>query len=326
MSEFEDIRSFAAGEQDEGKRLDLFLAEVSGFSRTKIQRFIENGCVTLNDAPAVKPSLQVRGGDEADILVPAAEEPRFAPEDIPLDIMYEDGRLLVVNKPAGMVVHPGCGVTAGTLASALLHHCRMLSGRGGALRPGIVHRLDRDTSGLLVIALDDETHELLSSMLSERKITRVYTAYVWGHPRPESGTIEAPIGRHPRIRTLQAVTPEGRRALTRYETIAPYRFLTRLRVTLGTGRTHQIRVHLAHIGHHVFGDTVYGGREERLKGFSPEVREQARLLLRGLRRQALHAGRLEFRHPITGERLSFDAEPPEDLRRLREALEREAER
>jgi len=325
MSEFEDIRSFTAGEQDKGKRLDLFLAEVSGFSRTKIHRFIENGSVTLNDSSAVKPSLPVRAGDEVDILVPAAVEPRFAPEDIPLDIVHEDDRLLVVNKPAGMVVHPGCGAVTGTLASALLHHCRTLSGRGGALRPGIVHRLDRDTSGLLVVALDDETHELLSAMLSERKITRIYTAYVWGHLRPESGAIDAPIGRHPRIRTLQAVIPEGRRALTSYDTIAGYGFLTRLRVTLGTGRTHQIRVHLAHIGHHVFGDPVYGGREERLKGFSPEVREQARLLLRGLGRQALHAGRLEFRHPITGERLTFEAEPPDDLRRLQEALDHESE-
>jgi 23S rRNA pseudouridine1911/1915/1917 synthase len=325
MNESEDIRSFIAEAQDAGKRIDAFLAEKSGFSRTKVSRCIEQGCVKVNDCAALKPSRPVCDGDEAVISPPRTEEPRFAPENIPLDIVYEDERLLVVNKPAGMVVHPGIGASTGTLAAALLYHCRTISSRGGAFRPGIVHRLDRDTSGLLAIALDDETHERLSLMISERKITRIYMAFVWGRPDPESGEIDAPIGRHPRIRTLNAVVPGGRRALTRYETIARYRFLSRLRVTLGTGRTHQIRVHLAHIGHHVFGDPCYGGREERLKGFDSEIRNRARALLRLLPRQALHAGRLEFRHPFTGEFLTFQATLPDDLARLLEALDHESD-
>jgi 23S rRNA pseudouridine1911/1915/1917 synthase len=323
MNECDDIRFFSAAEGDGGKRLDLFLAGASGLSRTKIHRLIGEGRVTLNDLTALKPSQPVQAGDEAVLEVPPAGEPGFTAEDIPLDIVYEDSRLIVVDKPAGMVVHPGCGVSSGTLASALLFHFRALSIRGGAKRPGIVHRLDRDTSGLLVAALDDETHERLSAMMSEHAVKRVYTAVVWGHPRQESGVIDAPIGRHPRIRTLMAVVPGGRPATTYYETTASHRFLSLLRVTLGTGRTHQIRVHLAHLGHPVFGDPDYGGREELLKGFDPDIRVRARRLLGDMPRQALHAGHLEFDHPFTGEHLSFDALPPEDMQRLLLELERE---
>jgi 23S rRNA pseudouridine1911/1915/1917 synthase len=323
MQEFEDIRSFVVREEDAGKRLDSYLAAVSGLSRSRVRTLLDDGNVILNDSPEVKPSRPVEPGDGIELLIPPSEEPHFQAEDIPLDIVYENDRLLVVNKPAGMVVHPGCGNVTGTLASALLHHCRSLSRRGGAMRPGIVHRLDMDTSGLLVVALDDEMHTLLSGMLSEHRIQRVYTAFAWGHPDPASGTIDAPVGRHPRYRTLQAVVEDGRPAITHYETTARYRFLSQVRVSLETGRTHQIRVHLAHLGHPVFGDPLYGGREERLKGYDPAVREEARRLLRDLPRQALHAGQLSFRHPITGEALSFTADLPEDLRRLRESLEKE---
>ncbi len=163
-------------------------------------------------------------------------------------------------------------------------------------------------------------------MIADRAVTRIYTAYVWGHPHPDAGIIDAPIDRHPKYRTLRAVVPEGRPAITRYETAAQYRFLSQLTVTLGTGRTHQIRVHLTHLGHHVFGDTVYGGREDRLKGFTPEVRNAARILLTLMPRQALHAGQLSFTHPATGAALSFTAEPPGDMLALRDALEREPKR
>ncbi len=323
MDDIGAIRSFTVDAAGGGARLDVFLAGASGVSRTKIKRLIEDGYVLVNDLVAMKPSLAVAPGDEIDFTVPPAEEPRFLPEDIPLDIVYEDRHLLVVNKPAGMVVHPGAGNVTGTPASALLFHCREITRRGGAFRPGIVHRLDRDTSGLLVVALDDETHEALSRMIADRAVTRVYTACVWGHPRPGSGIIDAPIDRHPKYRTLRAVVPGGRPANTRYETYAQYRFLSRLTVTLGTGRTHQIRVHLAHIGHHVFGDPIYGGRDDRLKGFSPEIRLAARKLLEIMPRQALHAGHLSFVHPVTGAALSFTARPPGDMLALEEALERE---
>lgn len=322
MQEFEDIRSFVVREEDAGKRLDIYLATVSGLSRSRVRKLLDDGNVIFNDSPEVKPSRSVEPGDGIELLIPPSEEPHFQAEDIPLDIVYEDDRLLVVNKPAGMVVHPGCGNVTGTLASALLHYCRTLSRRGGALRPGIVHRLDMDTSGLLVVALDDEMHTLLSHMLSEHTIQRIYAAFAWGHPDPSDGTIDAPVGRHPKFRTQQAVVEEGRPAVTHYETTARYRFLSQLRVVLETGRTHQIRVHLAHIGHPVFGDPLYGGREERLKGYDPSIREEARKLLRELPRQALHAGQLKFRHPVTGKALSFTADLPEDLRRLQEALEK----
>ncbi|MHB9028074.1 MAG: RluA family pseudouridine synthase [Candidatus Latescibacterota bacterium] len=323
MSEFEEIRSFSVPEPDAGKRLDIYLADASGFSRSRVRKLIDDGMALVNDAAAVKPSYPVREGDAIELLIPATREPQFLPEEISLDIVYEDDRLLVVNKPAGMVVHPGCGNVTGTLAAGLLHYCRTISKHGGAQRPGIVHRLDMDTSGLLVIALDDDMHAALSHLIAERKIKRIYTAFVWGHPDPVVGSIDAPIGRHPNNRTLKAVVENGRPAVTHYETSARYRFLSRLIVRLETGRTHQIRVHFAHIGRHVFGDPDYGGREERLKGFSPDIREEARALLRILHRQALHAGQLEFRHPATGQALSFHAPLPEDLRRLQEELERE---
>ena len=323
MDEIDDIRTFTVGENEAGNRLDIFLAGASGLSRSRIKNLIDDGFAEVNDLTVVKPSHSVSPGDVIELTIPSAPEPHFLPEDLPLDIVYEDRQMLVVNKPAGMVVHPGCGNVTGTLVSALLHYCQGLSTQSGAFRPGIVHRLDMNTSGLLVIALDDEIHALLARMISERRIKRIYTAFVWGHPHPPSGTIDAPMGRHPRIRTLQAVVPEGRPAVTHYETTHRYSFLSRLNVTLETGRTHQIRVHLASIGHHVFGDPDYGGREERLKGFDPEIRERARRLLKDLDRQALHAGRLEFRHPFTGKEMVFEVDLPEDLKRLKVRLDKE---
>jgi len=303
-----------------GVRADIFLSHRSGMTRSRIRKLFAEGCVTFGDGSPLKPSYHVEPNDTIRLVVPPVREPEFLPEDIPLDIAYEDDWIIVVNKPPGMVVHPGRGNVTGTLAAALLHHCKSLSGVGGPLRPGIVHRLDKNTSGLLVAALNDEIHVALSRMLQDREFRRIYTAIVWGRPEPESGTIEAPLGRHPRKPTLRAVVTDGKPAVTHYETEERYDFLTKLRITLQTGRTHQVRVHLAHVGHHVFGDPTYGGREERLRGFSPEIRQTARRLLGEFDRQALHAGRLEFDHPATGERLRFEIPPPEDFIRLEKAL------
>ncbi len=305
---------------DAGSRADQFLSGVSGVSRSKIKRLIDEGNAVFADGTPVKPSYPVETGDIIRITVTESREPAFLPEDIKLDIIYEDEHIIVINKPSGMVVHPGRGNWTGTLAAALLSHCRSLSSIGGETRPGIVHRLDRETSGLIIAALNDDVHVRLSRMIRDRCVSRIYTAFVWGHPYPESGTIEAPVGRHPKKPTLRAVIEGGKPSITTYTTEARYRFLSKLNVSLGTGRTHQIRVHLSHINHHVFGDPVYGGREERLKGFTPEIRQEARRLLALVPRQALHAGRLEFAHPVTGEAMRFDAPLPEDMKRLEDAI------
>ena len=319
------IRSFTVNDDDAGIRIDMFLAEHTGLSRSRVKGFIKDGFTVVNGEPITKPSYQVTSGDHIGLSIPSVTEPAFLPEKIPLDIIYRDEHIIVVNKPAGMVVHPGRGNVTGTLAGGLLYNCRSLAGVGDPSKPGIVHRLDMDTSGLLVAALNEEAHTALSQMVHDREIKRVYNAFVWGHPVPESGTIDAPVGRNPKNRKQQAVVENGRPSVTHYSTLARYEFLTKLEVILETGRTHQIRVHTAYIGHHVFGDPVYGGRENRLKGFSPEIRAEARFLLKGMKRQALHAARLAFDHPITGKALAFDAPYPDDLAWMQETLDNEGE-
>ncbi|MFC1552213.1 RluA family pseudouridine synthase [Candidatus Latescibacterota bacterium] len=322
MKNTPDIRTFTVDADSSGIRLDVFLAEHTGLSRTRIKILIKGGHSEIVDGKNPKPSYPVEEGDVIKISVPEIEEPDFLPENIPLDIVYEDEYILVVNKPAGMVVHPGRGNSTGTLASGLLYHCKSLSGVGEKMRPGIVHRIDKDTSGLLVVALNNKTHCILSDMIQKHEVKRMYTALVWGHPDPEEGTIDAPIGRHPSKGTLQSVIPSGRSAVTHYKVTTQYDFLSKLSITLETGRTHQIRVHLAHIGHHVFGDPYYGGRDERLKGFNPDIRVKAKNLLKNISRQVLHAERLEFIHPVTGEDFSFEAPLPEDISSLLAALDK----
>ena len=321
MNNSSGIFTFSVDSEDEGIRLDVFLARQLGLSRSQVKSFIDNGFAVLQSGKVLKASYPVEEGNYISISVPPRGEPDFIPEDIPLDIIFSDAHIAVINKPPGMVVHPGRGNITGTLASALLHYCCAVSGVGDTLRPGIVHRLDKDTSGLIVVALNDRSYAMLSAMIRSREISRYYTAFVWGHPDPPNGTIDAPIGRHPHKRTLFTVLRNGKTAVTHYETTAVYEFLSKLKIRLETGRTHQIRVHMAHIGHHVFGDPVYGGREERLKGFSPEVRAKARQLLTKLNRQALHAEQLEFRHPVTDEKLLFEVPLPEDLRLLQRSLD-----
>ena len=281
--------------RESGERIDALLAH-SGFTRSAAVRLIEAGKVT-RDGHTVKKSELSRPGEVFAVEVPDEAAPAKAEaQDIPLDVVYEDADVIVVNKPRGLVVHPAPGHPDGTLVNALLHHCGdSLSGVGGELRPGIVHRLDRDTSGLLIAAKNDFAHLALSAQLSDRSLSRIYEAVVHGSFREDSGTVDAPIGRHPTDRKRMAVTQKNSRAaVTHWEVIARYRGFTHVRCILETGRTHQIRVHMAHIGHPLLGDMVYGaGKPEK-----------------GLEGQCLHARSLKFRHPRTGGEVRLTSELP----------------
>ena len=304
--------------QDQGQRLDLFLTQqLPELSRTRVQSLIREGAVLVGDRREPV-RYAVRDGDTVRVEVPEPEPLQIQPESIPLDILYEDRDLLVVDKPAGMAVHPAPGSWQGTLVNALLHHCSDLSGINGVLRPGIVHRLDKNTTGLLLVAKNDRAHRGLAAQLESRSLERRYTALVWGLPTEETGLVDAPIGRNPRDRKLMAVVAGGRAARTHFEVVERYPFLSRLDLRLETGRTHQIRVHLQHDGHPVFGDPAYGGRS-RADGIRPEYRRTARGLLGLVDRQALHARRVGFDHPASGARLEFEAGPPPDMAGLIDA-------
>ena len=281
--------------RESGERIDALLA-YSGLTRSAAARLIGQGLVTRAGKPVKKSDL-TRAGDIFLVEVPDEPAPTDTPaQNIPLDIVYEDEDVIVVNKPRGMVVHPAPGHSDGTLVNALLYHCgESLSGVGGEQRPGIVHRLDRDTSGLIIAAKNDASHLALSAQLADRSLSRVYEAVVHGSLRADSGTVDAPIGRHPADRKRMAVTAKNSRAaVTHWQVIARYRGFTHVRCVLETGRTHQIRVHMAHIGHPLLGDMVYGaGKPEK-----------------GLEGQCLHARELKFRHPRTGEEIRLTSELP----------------
>ena len=296
----------------ESQRLDLFVSRVCPeLSRSRVQQLIKNGAVTVNGGGR-RPSYAVCAEDMVLVDVPAPELMELEGEDVPLNILHEDEDLLVLDKPAGMVVHPAPGVSTGTLVNALLHHCGDLSGIGGVLRPGIVHRLDKDTTGLLVVAKSDRGHKGLAGQLEDRSMQRTYTALVWGVVGTEVDRIEAPIGRHPRDRKRLAVVEGGRDAVTNLRRVQCFDFMTLLELKLETGRTHQIRVHLQHYGFPVFGDPVYGGRNQ-VRGIKAELRRQAESLLKMIDRQALHAAKLQFKHPASGKELVFTATLPEDF-------------
>jgi 23S rRNA pseudouridine1911/1915/1917 synthase len=293
-----------------GERLDSWLAARLDVSRSRATQLIEQGRVTLNGAVPKKRDRPVPG-DRVTVVIPPPQPSHIAPENIPLTIVYQDDDLLVIDKPAGLVVHPAPGNPSGTLVNALLHAVGDLSGIGGVLRPGIVHRLDKDTSGLMIVAKHDEAHRVLSAELKARRIRRAYLAAAWGHLPQDEIKVDAPIGRHPTERKRMAVVPDGRPARTRFVRVERWRAAELLRAELETGRTHQIRVHLLHLGHPVVGDRTYA--PERHKGFGGPERAWAAGLAKRVPRQFLHATELRFTHPRTGEPMRFDSPLPPDL-------------
>jgi 23S rRNA pseudouridine1911/1915/1917 synthase len=295
-----------------GERLDAWIAgRLPELSRTRVAALLEAGAILLNGRPARK-SLRPAPGDTIEIELPEPEPSDIAPEAIPLEILHEDADLLVVNKPAGLVVHPAPGHRGGTLVNALLHHIQDLSGVGGVLRPGIVHRLDKDTSGLLLVAKHDRAHRALASALRRREVRRRYLVAGWGHLDGDELDVDAPVGRALGDRKRMAVIERGRPARTRFRRLERWHAADLLEAELDTGRTHQIRVHLLHIGHPVVGDRVYAGGGAR--GVSGPFHAWARELERRVPRQFLHAVELAFRHPRTGEPLRLHAPLPDDLR------------
>lgn len=292
----------------DNKRIDTWLAgKLTWLSRTYIQKLINNNLVLVNGSP-VKTNYKLKIGNEVCVTIPEAQKLDIVPEDIELDIMYEDDSILIVNKPKGMVVHPAAGNYSGTLVNALMSYCgENLSDINGIIRPGIVHRLDKDTSGILVIAKNNEAHRELSRSLKTHSIKRVYVALVKGIIKENTGRINLPIGRHPVNRKKMSVnTKNGREAITYFRVLERFNRATYVELTLKTGRTHQIRVHMSYIGHPVIGDEVYGGKDKDY-GY----------VIKG---QALHAKLLGFNHPVTGEYMEFEAELPQDFKELLDKL------
>ena len=313
--QFEKVRLIVAPKQSR-QRIDVYLTHhIQNATRNKVRSAIDEGFV-LVDGKKVKASHLVAPGEIIDLTFQRPPRMEAWPEAIPLEIVYEDDQLLVVNKSAGMVTHPAYGNYTGTLVNALLHHCNALSSVNSELRPGIVHRLDKDTTGLMVVAKNDVAHHLLAKQFSRRTIDREYWAIVWGKFKQRSGTIEATLGRSKRDRKKVAVTAEGKNAITDYEVLKEFEYLTLVRLKLRTGRTHQIRVHLAHIGHPVFGDPTYGGRSNTWGGLEGRKALQAQNLLKLVTRQALHAKTVGFIHPATNEAVKFDSELPADMQQV----------
>lgn len=300
------IQELTATTEHAGLRLDAFLSADGGLTRSQAARLIEEGRVCVNGRAAAK-SARLAGGETVTVDIPEVRDTALVPQDIPLDVVYEDEDVIVVNKPKGLVVHPAPGHPDGTLVNALLYHCGdSLSGIGGEKRPGIVHRIDRDTSGLIIAAKNDAAHLALSAQLKDHSLSRTYECLVTGSMKQNSGTVDAPIDRAPGDRKKMAVVSAGRRAVTHWEVIARYSGVTHLRCRLETGRTHQIRVHMAYIGHPILGDTVYGAKKP----------------VPGLTGQCLHATGLRFVHPRTGQVVELHCPLPEEFTRMLEKLEK----
>jgi len=322
------VETVTVAGEDAGGRLDRVLARrVPALSRSRLKALILDGQVAIAARTIRDPSSLVNSGDVIRVTLPPPEPAKPEGEDIPLKVIYEDDAIIVIDKPAGLVVHPAAGHSSGTLVNALIAHCGdSLSGIGGVKRPGIVHRLDKDTSGLMVVAKTDRAHRALSAQFADKDasgLERGYRALVWGAPLRPKGTIDAPLERHPQARDKRAVRPGGREAVTHWQVLERYAdgngkpLAGLLACTLETGRTHQIRVHLAHIGHPIMGDATYA------TGFKTKaslLSEPARAAIEALGRQALHAYRLAFTHPATGDFLEFSSELPADIARLRSAL------
>ena len=313
---------FSVAPEAEGERLDQWLvSQMPDFSRSALQRLIREGRVTVNGRVRTKPGHGLRAGETIEVTVPPPTPVEPIAQAISLDIVHEDDDLLVLNKPAGMVVHPAAGNRQGTLVNALLHHCRGLSSIGGVERPGIIHRLDKRTSGLMVVAKNDAAHRHLTAQLADRTMKRIYAAVVWGEPQPPEGTIDAPVGRNPRDRKRMAVVEKGgRRAVTHYRTLRTTGALSVLELSLETGRTHQVRVHLAHLGCPVVGDEQYGFRGKKAIRRSAGLLDALRSAVAQTSRQLLHAHRLRLIHPTSGETLVFESSLPEDIARVLAAM------
>lgn len=311
-----DTLSFKVDETDADARLDAYLASrIEGWSRARLQHLIEDEDVLVNGKQA-KSSYKLHAGDEVEVELVASPTSSFSPENIPLDIIHEDNDLIVLNKPAGLVVHPAAGIHSGTLANALAYHFDQLSTTAGTIRPGIVHRIDKDTSGVLVVAKTETAHESLADQFRERTIFKSYVALVHGVMERDSGRVEAPIARDPRNRTRMAIVRSGRTALSLYRVRRRYERFTLVDVEIKTGRTHQIRVHLSSLKHPVVGDEVYGGgRDNTVR--DPKLKAE----IRKLGRHFLHAEQLGLRHPSTGESLRFHAPLPADLLQLLSVME-----
>ena len=302
-------RELTAATEHAGVRLDAFLSADGALTRSQAARLIAEGRVRVNGKPTAK-SARLSGGETVTVDVPQLRETALPPQDISLDVVYEDDDVIVVNKPTGLVVHPAPGHPDGTLVNALLHHCGdSLSGIGGEKRPGIVHRIDRDTSGLIIAAKNDAAHLALSAQLKDHSLSRTYECLVTGNMKQDSGTVDAPIGRSSADRKKMAVVPTGRRAVTHWEVVARYPGVTHLRCRLETGRTHQIRVHMAYIGHPILGDTVYGAKKP----------------VPGLTGQCLHATGLRFIHPRTGEPVELHCPLPPEFTAMLQKLQSKAQ-
>jgi len=281
-------------------------------SRNQIQKLIRDKKIEIV-GKRIKPAFILLGGEVINIKIPENEPLRMIPENIPLDIRYEDENIIVVNKPPDMVVHPARGHFSGTLVHALLAHCNKLSEIGGETRPGVIHRLDKDTSGLIIFAKNDISHRRLAYDLAEKKIQREYSGIIWGNMTEYSGFMTGSIGHNPKDHKKMAVVNNGKTAITEYRIIDNYRLVSFVEFKLYTGRTHQIRVHCSDSGHPIFGDFDYGGREERISGYAPEYKQIAMKMLACINRQALHARKLSFYHPTTKEYITIESEIPNDI-------------
>ncbi len=293
------------------ERLDVFLSHETGLTRSRISKLIDGGLVTV-DGKNAKAGYRMKSDDRVFVKVPEAEDLAARPEDIPLDIVYEDRDIIVINKPRGIVVHPSPSHSTHTLVNAILHHSKDLSGIGGRIRPGVVHRLDKDTSGLIVFAKNDAAHLNLAEQIRNRAVKKTYLALVYGRVKADSGMIDEPLGRHPKYRKKMAVIRSAglkkRSALTYFKVLRRFKDYSLLELDLKTGRTHQIRVHLAYLGHPVVGDETYSKKKDPF----------------GVKGQLLHASRLSFNHPLTGKLMEFSAEMPEEMKRIIASVEDES--
>jgi len=319
----EEKYKFIVPKNKEKERIDLFLTrEIKNTSRSKVKVLIESGNVLVNSKKTKKSHL-VNPGEIIEVVIPVSKPEKIVPENIPLDVIYEDNEIVLINKKPGMVVHPACGNFSGTLVNALLYRYKNLSELGGVLKPGIVHRLDKDTSGVIIVARNDRSHRILAQQFFERKIEKIYWAVIWGTLNQEEGTIEENLRRSKKDRKKFVVSFNGKRGVTHFKLLEEFYLLSLVEVKPRTGRTHQIRSHFAHIGNPIFGDPVYGGRNRKLSHLTAGERVYISRLLSIMNRQALHAKSIGFFHPSTGEFMTIEASLPDDFKVLLELLERE---